>query len=236
MKRLFVVLLCFVACLGAMSQIQTTKVVKGAVIDKYGNPLPGAMVMATGGAESTYVDADGTFSMEVPVWLKSLTVKYAGMSDKRKKIKTEELMIFEMKGRKTWFVNAVASVDVVDVDEGYMRAGIMFGTLANWGWYCKFMPSFDETTDGIPAVTLGVTKQIKERLHLYAGLGYAPVRYEEYCWMCGGEHDDFDNGVMLDLGLITRFSAFSLNLGVSASTNFDEEFEVEPHLGIGFNF
>lgn len=236
MKRLFVVLLCFVACLGAMSQVQTTKVVKGAVIDKYGNPLPGAMVMATGGAESTYVDADGTFSIEVPVWLKSLTVKYAGMSDKRKKIKTEKLMIFEMKGRKTWFVNAVASVDVVD--SVFMRAGIMFGTLANWGWYCKFMPSFDEATDGIPAVTLGVTRQIKERLHLYAGLGYAPVRYEEeeYRWGYWEEYIDFDNGVMLDLGLITRFSAFSLNLGVSASTNFDEEFEVEPHLGIGFNF
>ncbi len=234
MKRLFVVLLCFVACLGAMSQVQTTKVVKGAVIDKYGNPLPGAMVMATGGAESTYVDADGTFSIEVPVWLKSLTVKYAGMSDKRKKIKTEELMIFEMKGRKTWFVNAVASVDVVD--EGCMRAGIMFGMLANWGWYCKFMPSFDEATEGMPAVTLGVTKQIKERLHLYAGLGYAPVRYEEYCWWCHEEHVDYYDGAMLDLGLITRFSAFSLNLGVSASTDFDEGFEVEPHLGIGFNF
>ena len=235
MKRLFVVLLCFVACLGAMSQVQTTKVVKGAVIDKYGNPLPGAMVMATGGAESTYVDADGTFSIEVPVWLKSLTVKYAGMSDKRKKIKTEELMIFEMKGRKTWFVNAVASVDVVG--EGYMRARVMFGTLANWGWYCKFMPSFDEAAEGIPAVTLGVTKQIKERLHLYAGLGYAPVRYEEeYWWSSWEEYVDYYDGVMLDLGLITRFSAFSLNLGVSASTNFDEEFEVEPHLGIGFNF
>ena len=234
MKRLFVVLLCFVACLGAMSQVQTTKVVKGAVIDKYGNPLPGAMVMATGGAESTYVDADGTFSMEVPVWLKSLTVKYAGMSDKRKKIKTEELLIFEMKGRITWFVNAVASVIVVD--EGYMRAGIMCGTLANWGWYCKFMPSFDEATDGIPAVTLGVTKQIKERLHLYAGLGYAPVRYEEDVYYWWEEDVDFDNGVILDLGLITRFSAFSLNLGVSVSTDLDEEFEVEPHLGIGFNF
>lgn len=236
MKRFFVVLLCCMAFMGAMSQVQTTKVVKGAVIDKYGNPLPGAVVMATGGAESTYVDADGTFSIEVPVWLKSLTVKYAGMSDKRKKIKTEKLMIFEMKGRKTWFVNAVASVNVVDTV--FMRAGIMFGTLANWGWYCKFMPSFDEATDGIPAVTLGVTRQIKERLHLYAGLGYAPVRYEEEEYRIGywEEHVDYYDGVMLDLGLITRFSAFSLNLGVSASTNFDEEFEVEPHLGIGFNF
>ncbi|WP_417471148.1 carboxypeptidase-like regulatory domain-containing protein, partial [Leyella stercorea] len=40
---------------------QSTRIIKGAVVDKNGNPLPGATVEATNGAESTTVDADGTF-------------------------------------------------------------------------------------------------------------------------------------------------------------------------------
>lgn len=66
---------------------QATREYKGAVVDKNGNPLPGAKVEATGGAENTVTDADGTFNLEASQWLKSITVTYPGMGKKKKNIK-----------------------------------------------------------------------------------------------------------------------------------------------------
>ena len=55
MKNFFFILaLCCLGCIGAIAQ-STTKVVTGAVIDKNGNPLPGAIVEATGGAGSPHL-------------------------------------------------------------------------------------------------------------------------------------------------------------------------------------
>lgn len=84
------------ACVLSMSAMaQATRTIKGAVIDRTGNPLPGATVEAKGGAESTTTDADGTFSMEVPIWLKSATAKYSGYKDQTKKVGMGDLL-FEM--------------------------------------------------------------------------------------------------------------------------------------------
>lgn len=79
-----------------MTSAQTTRVVTGAVIDKYGNPIPEAKVEATGGAESTVTNADGTFSIEVSQWLKSLTASYPGMAKVVKNIKPNKEILFKM--------------------------------------------------------------------------------------------------------------------------------------------
>ncbi len=262
MKRIFFMLLfCSTLCAGMMAQ--STRVITGAVIDKNGNPLPGALVEATGGAESTVVDADGTFSIEVPIWLKSLTAKYSGFKDKKMNIDSSDLL-FEMKKHafipkyeSGWFANLVVSytanshADLNGADA--MRAGVMAGYLGNWGGYIKLMPSFDEECDGIPAVTVGVTKRIIDQLHIYAGVGYAPVR-----WGCSSSYDDYCNdefehpyyyygyywndyvvhkqdGYMFDLGFIIRPSErFNLNIGCSYAYSYN--YEIEPHIGLGYCF
>lgn len=276
MKRIFFMLLfCSTLCAGLMAQ--STRVITGAVIDKNGNPLPGALVEATGGAESAVVDADGTFSIEVPIWLKSLTAKYTGFKDKKMIIDSSDLL-FEMKkihafipkNESVWFTNLVVSYTVngeIDLEGAdAMRVGVMAGYLGKWGGYIKLMPSLDEECRGIPAVTVGVTKRIIDQLHIYAGVGYAPVRwgcddrYGDYCNDYSKHDEYYDdnsyeihryNGYMFDFGFIIRPSErFNLNIGCSCSTTFrrleiDEWWndktprsidEIEPHIGLGYCF
>lgn len=92
-KQIFSLLLAGVA---VMTSAQNTRVVTGAVIDKYGNPIPEAKVEATGGAENTMTNADGTFSIEVSQWLKSLTASYPGMGKIVRKIKPGKEILFKM--------------------------------------------------------------------------------------------------------------------------------------------
>ena len=171
-------------CLGSMSALaQSTRVVKGAVVDKNGNPLPGAVVEATGGAESAVVDADGTYAIEVPIWLNSLTAKYAGMQTKKIKLDHDGDIIFRLRTQiadKGWFVNAVGATSFFDAYEGSGfagRLGLMGGYIGNWGGYVKVTPTFGDGTDacGLPAATIGVIKRIVGPAHIYVGLGYAPV-------------------------------------------------------------
>ena len=111
MKNFFFILaFCCLGSIGAIAQ-STTKVVTGAVIDKNGNPLPGAIVEATGGAESTVVDADGTFSIEVPIWLKSLTTRYAGMKSKKKNLNGRDMIFLLRPDTDSWFINLETSVN-----------------------------------------------------------------------------------------------------------------------------
>ena len=144
-----------VCAMSIAASAQTTRVIKGAVIDKKGNPLPGATVNATGGSDMTTVDADGSFSMEVPIWLKRATAQYAGMKDKTLKIKGTDL-VFRMKPdrKRQWFIIAnysrLTSGSMKDSYSGYgysrietydysgNMGGLMFGRLGKWGWYGKF--------------------------------------------------------------------------------------------------
>ena len=191
MKKIF---LMFAVCaMSIAASAQTTRVLKGAVIDKAGNPLPGATVNATGGSEVTTVDADGSFSMEVPIWLKRATAQYAGMKDKTLKIKGDNL-IFRMSpdNRRQWFVIAnysrIVSGDYSKstrrVEYSGNMGGLMFGRLGKWGWYGKFNAGLLEIdkhyyTSGysndheevVGTATVGVTKRIINPLHAYFGLG-----------------------------------------------------------------
>ena len=69
---------------------ETTIILKGAVVDKNGNAIPGATIEATGGAENTMSGPDGTFTLEVSRWLKSITVSYEGKHEKKIKVDPEE--------------------------------------------------------------------------------------------------------------------------------------------------
>ena len=235
-------------CLGSMSALaQSTRVVKGAVVDKNGNPLPGAVVEATGGAESAVVDADGTYAIEVPIWLKSITAKYAGMRTKKMKLNTSGDVVFRMKTQDDggWFVGTVGAVSMND--DWYVgaigRVGVMGGYIGNWGGYVKVTPSFggDSRICGIPSATIGAIKRIAGPIYFYAGIGYAPVAgldeddYRDY----GSYKIDwslYENGMMVDGGFMFRFNKVIVNVGYSYSNSFCCNVNHDLHFGVGYCF
>lgn len=165
-----------------------TRVIKGAVIDKNGNPLPGATVRATGGAEVATTDADGTYSIEVPFWLKSLTASYPGLRDQKLNTTDKTVTIFTLKPlyRTYGFVNLMfANVWQVNPTGGYndkvQQLGIMGGAYRKWGGYAKVMMGFFATHNGqyiysphielLPTFTGGVIKPINKNLNVMIGGG-----------------------------------------------------------------
>lgn len=236
-------------CLGSMSALaQSTRVVKGAVVDKNGNPLPGAVVEATGGAESAVVDADGTYAIEVPIWLKSLTAKYAGMRTKKMNLNTPGDVVFRMKKQsdeKGWFVGAVGAGAFSDewAINTVGRLGVMGGYIGNWGGYLKVTPTFggDSGICGIPSVTVGAIKRIVGPAHFYVGLGYTPVAGLDdddykYYGMSKIDWPIYENGMMVDFGFMFKFNKIITNVGYSYSNSFCCCVNHDLHLGIGYCF
>lgn len=231
MRKIFLMLALALASTAAMAQ--STRIIKGAVVDKNGNPLPGATVEATNGAESTTVDADGTFSLEVSRWLNTATARYAGMRKKTLKVQDGD-MVFRLspKYEMDWFLNVVAGVVTLDrtFDEYDMlpnttySLGLMGGFLGkNWGGYTKllwFLNSSDVSEPAVPTVTIGATKRVFSFMHAYAGAGYAKLNGvdEEY-------NRDVSNkdAMAFDLGAIFRVKKhISANVGISCVTDFDQ--------------
>ena len=232
-------------CLGSMSALaQSTRVVKGAVVDKNGNPLPGAVVEATGGAESAVVDADGTYAIEVPIWLNSLTAKYAGMQTKKIKLDHDGDIIFRLRTQiadKGWFVNAVGATSFFDAYEGSGfagRLGLMGGYIGNWGGYVKVTPTFGDGTDacGLPAATIGVIKRIVGPAHIYVGLGYAPVSGDDDYYNGYSYYPDYESGMMVDFGFMFKFNHIVANVGYSYSNSFCCNVNHDLHFGVGYCF
>ena len=247
MKRTLLMLLMVGVTVGAMAQ--TTREVKGTVIDKNGNPLPGAKIEATGGAENTVTDADGTFSMEVPRYLKSLTATYPGMRTKKLKIENNNDLLFEMrKGSKNhWFINAMMAhgFDLLERSAYIGEGGVMFGQfLGNkWGWYVRGMGGKFYEGDVCGSATVGALRNIKKSVYGYVGFGYGTGARDYYYWRGWGSthygHETI-NGIAIDLGVITRLN-HHLNVvaGLSAQgwdTSRGYAWRLSLQLGVGYTF
>lgn len=241
MRKLFITILMTGITVMSFGQ---TKVIKGAVIDMNGNPLPGAKIEATGGAENTVTDVDGTFSIEVSQWLKSLSVTYPGMDKQKKKIKQDNRdMIFTMKeASKFWFITAVGNYECTNSIPG---AGVMFGRLGKWGWYGKALMDFygaeDENGGRLtarPSFSAGVIKRITEPFYVYLGAGWTGATYDvDYYnddWRC-------KDGIICDFGFLYRAKKVNFNIGYSIR-NHDPIFDGEwgqshsIQLGVGYTF
>lgn len=212
---------------------QNTKVITGAVIDKNGNPLPNALVEATGGAESVTTDADGSFRIEVPIWLKSLTAKYAGFQDKKIKLNHNDQIIFEMKPKTgSWFLDAAYAINFGDAT--FSRAGLMGGYLDKWGGYARVMLPFGGGTEADPSATVGVIKQVANPVYLYLGAGYAPVFGEYYYY--GYNETDYESGGMFEAGAIFKFNKVNFSVGYSFSSSFCCYTNHSVQLSVGYCF
>lgn len=228
MKKLLFMLV--VACSTAVAVAQNTRVIKGAVVDKNGNPLPGAVVEATNGAESTVVDADGTFSLEVPIWLKSITAKYAGMRDKKLSTnRNDHVFYMSKKTQGHWFANLSYGACLGGDATYYSRIGIMGGYYASWGAYARIMPS---TVSGVPSFSVGVMKNIKNKVIPYLGLGLTEgLNYYNGYYRSGWDGEIIRGQV--DIGALVNVSSkFHINVGYSINFELNHEFIV----GVGYTF
>ena len=186
----------------------TTRIVRGAVIDKNGNPIPGATVRATGGAEMTVTDADGTYSIEVPVWLKSLTASYDGMMDKKLKLTPAGTTIFTLKperGQTYGFINLVGT-QVWQVKSSIKgvpaqtQLGIMGGAYRNWGGYAKVVlrvaggtpeTRYGGSFEAEPTITFGAIKRLSKNFNILFGAGLA-FNYSVYSSECDYDYKAYD--------------------------------------------
>lgn len=172
MKKILILL--FILAASITANAQTTRVIKGAVVDKKENPLPGAKVSTTNGSQETTVNNDGTFSLEVPIWTERLVAKYSGMSNKKQKV-GEGDMFFRMYPKGFWFVGANYSVVFESYNKPGHAGGFMFGYLGKWGGYGKAtlgVISYNKWSNSLyQNYTIGVTKRIYEPLHVFLGGG-----------------------------------------------------------------
>lgn len=249
MKKLFTIMaIMALTAVGASAQIEQ-KTVRGVVLDTNGNPIAGAEVMAPGGGASAITDADGSFSMTVSPYLKTLTATYAGMGSKKMKVRFDKDMVFNMKSawKSRGFISLIGNVayneDLWDspVSGG---GGIMGGLLGKWGVYGKVTMSNKKEV----SATAGLIKGIIPALYFYIGVGYGSVADE------GAWYDYFDergyihweyletkthhnNGGALDFGFIIKPAKhFGFSVGFNGASSFQYNFRLGGDLGISYIF
>lgn len=246
MKKLMTFLACAILSMG-VAIAQNTKTYSGFVVDKNGNPVVGAEVVAPGGGASVITDSDGSFQIEVPFMLNKLTASYTGMRQKTLKLKDSDNLVFRMKAlkKRTGFMSLVGGLGVVfETNEGYgsgysnddetygiYGVGIMGGQisqLSNWGWYGKGMIDIDNYYYiATVTITAGAIRRLGGKTHLYFGGGLAIL--EE------------DKGFSVDLGTIFTVSN---NVNVVAGLNFTGIYEdhyshyeqIKLNIGVGYTF
>jgi len=244
MKKLLSAIVMAVLAIGCITAQTSERTVRGYVIDKNGNPIPGAEVSATGGAETTITDSDGSFSLQVPPFLKSLIATYTGMGTKKMKIPTSGDMIFEMKEKwpSKWFLNVVGSFGFTD--DGYCYGyggGIMVGVLSKWGYY--FKGNLD--SEMCPNITIGVVKGITGSIYGYLGVGYGRIKHtwDEYSFDEYGSPleviscSDFYDGMAIDAGVIIKTSKhFNITAGYTMTTELVEYPYIRHTLNVGVGY
>lgn len=214
---------------------QTTKTLNGAVIDKYGNPIPGAVVSATNGAENTIVESDGTFSYEVPIWLESITVECPGMHKKKVKLNSSTFaggqVVVKLRPKNgSWFVGGQLGMNIgrnLSAD-----FNVMGGYIGNWGGYGRIAVSHRGTFYNV----LGVTKHIKGKWYGMAGTfwGFCDGRYWKYNHY--EYYPNWDVAQVWDIGVLYAFSKhMHFTANVTPITNYSN-INVHLSVGIGYTF
>lgn len=237
MKKLFTLLMLVVAGVCAIMAQTNYRDVFGYVIDKNGNPIVGAEVIATGGGESALTDADGSFRLSVHPYLKSLTASYAGFQNKTLKTRFGTDMIFTLKPQNMHpgFLNVLGGVNINDY-EAMGNLGLMGGQLGNWGWYAKGTMTIYDAGVSAFTITGGVIKNLyRMKSFLYLGAGFGRSVHDSYYYY-GYDEYDYADGVAFDLGYMFRPSKhFNINIGLTIPTDFDNVNFI-PQVGVGYVF
>lgn len=261
MKKLLLSLILLLSACNLLAQ----NIVKGTVVDKDGNPIPGVKVEIKDGTESTITELDGTFVLQTANPAKKVTVHYAGMQSKDQKIKPD--MVIKMSTSNWWNTKPdeyswIISVQGAFPEDGVKNPsiGLMVGRVKNFGWYLKGVYSKGESTDcdyvsypeesdlvsywttgkdkrSFYAVTAGILFRLGCPIHVYAGAGYAnrQVAWQLADGAYAKQLDYSYDGVVADYGLMLQLGKFSINGGVLMNCT-DNGCEFVGNVGIGVCF
>lgn len=261
MKRmLFSLILLLSAC-----HLLAQDIVKGTVVDKDGNPIPGVKVEIKGGTESTITELDGTFVLETANPAKKVTVHYAGMQSKDQKIKPD--MVIKMYNANWWNAKPEKYSWIISVQAAFPESGVsnpslglMIGRVKTLGWYVKGVYSKGESTDcdyisypeesdmvsywttgkdkrSYYVATAGILLRLGCPIHVYAGAGYAnrQVAWELADGTYAKNLDYSYDGLAVDCGLMLKFGKFSINGGVLMG-GISDGCEFVGNIGLGICF
>lgn len=232
MKKLFVMLL--IIGTSTLAFAQTNRVYKGAVIDKNGNLMPGVRIQATKGTEETVTDADGSFTLEAPITLKSVTATYPGMSNTKKSVKNPDEVVIEMNAHQQsqWFAGVVGGYSFEDYEVTHL--GVMGGKKGFWGYYAKFMiditkPKANSSSDNMDCgngftITAGGIKSITRNLYMYFGGGYNHGYGRKHYYDGYSSYRIWKNksGIAADFGFMyTVADMINITLGATGRFSFD---------------
>lgn len=251
MKKLLLSLILLLSVCNLLAQ----NIVKGTVVDKDGNPIPGVKVQIKDGTESTITELDGTFVLETANPAKKVTVHYAGMQSKDQKVKPD--MIIKMSTSNWWNTKPdkyswIISVQGAFPEEGVKNPsiGLMVGRVKNFGWYLKGVYSKGESTDcdyapqywttgndkrSFYAATAGIIARMKSPIHLYCGAGYVN---RNVAWELSdgayAKHTEYTySGLAVDCGLMIKLGKIAINGGTMYSIDGGE---FVGNFGIGYCF
>ena len=183
---------------GSISAQETSKTVKGVVIDPNGNPVPGAEIRASRGDEFTNADVDGTYELEVPSKLKSVIITYPGYKKRKVRLDGSPFYVTEFKlarkKNRNAFIDLVGAPTITVNSEGFNSSDVqghlglmMGGTIKNWGWSTKIMlrvggqvdfpnwdpeDSFQRSLYLMPMVTFGVLHKFSKVAGIFGGVGF----------------------------------------------------------------
>ncbi|MBD5364759.1 MAG: hypothetical protein HDR79_07435 [Bacteroides sp.] len=217
--------------LGSMLAQENYKAVKGYVVDKNGNPIPGAEVKDSKG-ESTITDHDGSFMLNVPLKTKKIVASYDGMATQSRRIKPDQNTIFTLRQERN---NPAFLTGIIGYSySSHLHRGngkfipfvsIMGGRLGNWGFYGKLAGS---PYEGSVSATVGALKNVYERkFFVFFGAGYGRCYTETSNSDIYGNADYADlNGFALDLGvLIKPRRHFNITIGYNLIYGFSDKTE-----------
>ena len=144
-----IILSCILVLMGFSAYAQDA--VRGKVVDKHGNPIPGVKLEIKGGQDSVFSGLDGTFILSPSVTHGSLEAYYSGMIPARTRISKD--MTVTMRPENWWNREPYRHSFFISLQTGVRMdafgtptapsLGIMFGTVKRWGWYIRALTWLD---------------------------------------------------------------------------------------------
>ncbi len=214
-KILLLGIICLCTSTGAMAADddiieKPLVIISGRVTDKAGNPLAGVQLSNRFWPNAATTDADGSFSMEAPYWMETLTASCDGYRSSTIKVKDGKTALFKLAVKKPvyGFVDVVGGAVWPLVNEpkgsieggGIPQFGVMGGAYRTWGGYLKLMlgtsfgakvagnaPDWLRKYDCTPTITAGAIRKITDNLNIFAGTGVA-VNYTSTSTYLVSEH------------------------------------------------
>ncbi len=168
MKKL---LLSFLLSLAGGMGLSAQNVVSGTVIDKEGNPIPGAKIEVVGSAEFTITELDGTFRLETQNPAKKVKAQYVGLNSKTQTV-VPNMLIKLTNSHIGWNVNigfGGANITGEDLEDNSMipayklGVGVEIPLGRNW-W---LMPSLEYKLKGTKFEDKGSDYSEKENIDLH---------------------------------------------------------------------